>query len=86
MSWAPSRNRLPVYWRSLTVTEQSRTCDSSVAFGARVSWGRDETLLIYRSLGKPALRAVLGYQTRARFVVGFFSRDGEVEPIVTIEE
>jgi hypothetical protein len=86
VSWEPSRNRLPVRWRTLTVTEQSRTCDSSVAFGARVSWGRDETLLIYRSLGKPALRAVLGYQTRARFVVGLFGRDGDVEPIVTIEE
>jgi hypothetical protein len=86
LSWEGSRNRQTARWRTLTVTEQSKACDPSVAFGARVTWGRDETLLIYRSLGRTGLRAVLGHQTRARFLIGVFTREGEVEPIVSIED
>ena len=86
VSWDARRNRLPVRWRSLTVSESSRPCPRDVAFGVRVAWGRDESLLIYRSLAKPALRALLGHQTRARFLVGLFTRDGEVEPFVKVEE
>ena len=86
VSWEPRRNRQPVRWRTLTVSESSRACPADVAFGARVTWGRNETLLIYRSLAPPAVRAVLGHQTRARFLVGLFSREGEVEPLVKVDE
>jgi hypothetical protein len=86
ISWNPWRNRRKAEWRSLTVTERSRICRSAVAFAVRVAWGRDESLVIYRSLARPALRAFLGHQTRARFLVGVFTRKGEVEPILTVEE
>jgi hypothetical protein len=84
-SWDPLRNRKAVRWRVLTVGENSRTCPPDRAFAARITWGRDETLLIYRSLGAPALRSVLGYPTRARFLVALFDRDGTVTPIVTVD-
>lgn len=76
----------PALWRALTVTEKSQPCPPGVAFGARISWGvGQDGLLIYRSLGRPALRAVLGLQTRARFLVGKFTAEGDVEPLLTIE-
>ncbi len=86
VSWEPQRNRLPVHWRTLTVSEKSRICPPDIAFAARISWGRDETLLLYRSLARPALRAVLGHHTRARFLIGLFDRNGDVEPLLKVED
>jgi len=85
-SWLPGRDRRPTRWRPLTVAEGSRACPPGVAFAARVTWGRGETLVIYKSLAKPALRTFLGHQTRARFLVGLFTRDGDVRPLAKIEE
>ena len=84
-SWDPLRNRQTIRWRVLTVAEKSRVCPPETAFAARISWGQDETLLIYRSLARPASRSVLGYQTSARFLVAFFGRDGNVIPIVKVD-
>jgi hypothetical protein len=82
VSWGKS----PVTWRVLTVTEKSKVCPHDVAFGARVSWGTAEDgLLIYRSLGRPALRVVLGHQTRARFLIGRFTPDGNVVPLLSLD-
>jgi hypothetical protein len=86
VSWDSGRNRRPTHWRTLTVSEDSRVCTPATAFAARLSWGRDDSLLIYRSLASPALRAALGHQTRARFLIGVFSREGDVEPLVAIDE
>jgi hypothetical protein len=86
VSWDPDRNRKPVHWRTLTITETSRECPPGTAFAARITWGRNDTLLIYRSLGKPALRAFLGHHTKASFLVALFDRDGEVQPLVKVEE
>ncbi len=72
-------------WRVLTVSERSRPVPPDRAFAARVSWGREETYVIYRSLGPPARRAFLGHQTAARFLVAEFSEDGELKPILTVE-
>jgi hypothetical protein len=85
VSWEPSRHRSPLHWRALTVSEKSKACAPDVAFAARIRWGRDVTLVVYRSLARPALRAFLGHQTRARFLVGLFNREGVVEPIVKVE-
>jgi len=85
VSWEPQRNRQPVHWRTLTVSEASKACGPETAFAARVTWGRDDTLVIYRSLAPPAVRAFLGHQTRARFLIGLFSTEGEVEPLVKVE-
>ena len=85
VSWEPSRHRSPLQWRALTVSEKSKACAPDVAFAARIRWGRDVTLVVYRSLARPALRAFLGHQTDARFLVGLFNREGVVEPIVKVE-
>ena len=78
VSW---RKQPPRGWRTLTVAEKSATCPPGAAFGARVSWGTKQTgLLIYRSLAATGLRSVLGYQTRARLIVGAFAPTGDVHP------
>ena len=86
VSWDPKRDRKALQWRALTVSEDSKACAPDVAFAARVTWGRDETLLIYRSLAAPATRAFLGHQTRARFLIGIFTKEGEVEPLLTVAD
>jgi hypothetical protein len=87
VSWDPRRNRKGVHWRVLTVSEKSRIVPADRAFAVRVSWGRDETYVIYRSLGPAASasRSFLGYQTTARFFVGLFTPDGTVTPIMKLE-
>ena len=85
VSWDSKRHRKAVHWRILSVSENARTVAPDRAFAARVSWGRDETYVIYRSLGKPAPRAFLGHQTTARFLVGLFNASGTVEPILKVD-
>jgi hypothetical protein len=85
VSWDPTRHRKTVRWRVLTVSERARVVRPDRAFAARVSWGRDETYVVYRSLGPPAPRTFLGHQTRARFLFGQFTTEGIVQPILTVE-
>lgn len=86
MNWDATRNRLPVHWRRLTVSENSKVCRPGTACAYRVWWGNQrESLLIYRSLGPPALRAFLGHQTRSRIVIGRFDQDGNVEPFLKVD-
>ena len=85
-SWDPVRNRKGVQWRVLTVSEKSKPCAPETAFAVRVSWGRDDTLVIYRSLGRPAIRSFLGHQTSARFLVGLFDKAGDVKPILKVDD
>jgi hypothetical protein len=85
-SWDPARVRRPVSWRVLTVTERTKPCRPGAAFAARVGWGHgEEGLVVYRSLGRPALRCFLGHPTTARFLIGAFTTEGEVVPLVKVE-
>jgi hypothetical protein len=83
VSWDPDRHRKTLRWRVLTVSERARAARPERAFAARVSWGRDEHYVVYRSLGPPAPRAFLGHQTRARFLLGQFTTAGDVKPILS---
>ncbi len=85
VSWDPQRHRKRLSWRVLTVAQDSKVCAPDVAFAVRVSWGRDDTLVIYRSLGPSAPRSFLGYQTRARFLLGRFTNEGNVEPLLSVD-
>jgi hypothetical protein len=85
VSWDATRNRKITTWRVLTVTERSKAVPPGRAFAARVSWGRHESYVVYRSLGPPASRAFLGYRTHARFLIGLFTSDGNVTPIIKID-
>jgi hypothetical protein len=84
VSWDSLRRRRELHWRTLTVSEKSRKVDPDRAFAVRVSWGREETYIIYRSLGPPAPRAFIGHETTARFLVGLFKPDGTLEPILKV--
>jgi hypothetical protein len=86
MNWDASRNRLPVQWRRLTVSENGKVCNHGTATAFRIWWGsQKESLLIYRSLGPPALRAFLGHQTRSRIIIGRFDHEGNVEPFLKVD-
>jgi hypothetical protein len=85
VSWDPMRHRKRLSWRVLTVAQDSKVCAPDVAFAVRVSWGREETLVIYRSLGPVAPRSFLGYQTKARFLIGEFTREGDVVPVLSVD-
>lgn len=86
VSWEPLRHRQSIDWRGLTVTQEGKPAGPDQAFATRVRWGRDDTLLIYRNHGKPATRAFLGHQTRARFLIGLFSKEGTVQPLLRVED
>jgi hypothetical protein len=77
-----------VRWRRLTVSETSRVCTPDVAQAYRVSWGVDETLVVYRGLAHAASRSFLGHQTKAatRWLVGDFDREGNIKPLLTLDE
>jgi hypothetical protein len=85
VSWDGQRHRRRLSWRGLTVSEDAGICPPDLAFAVRVSWGRDETYVLYRSLGAPRLRAFLGHKTGARFLLGRFTSEGIVEPLVCID-
>lgn len=84
VSWYGARHRKKLSWRALTVSENFKVRPPEVAQAARVSWGRSETFLIYRSLGRTARRSFLGCSTIARFFVARFTPDGDVDPIVEL--
>lgn len=86
VSWRAERNRKPLRLRTLTVTERAKPCPPDLAVAFLVGWGLGDGLVIYRSLGRPGLRSFLGHQTSARFLIGQFSRSGEVEPLVKLED
>ena len=86
LSWDPRRDRLEPRWQALMVTEDRRVCGPDEACALRVAWKQDESLVIYRSLAATATRAFLGHQTRARFLVGLFNAEGNVEPLLKVEE
>ncbi len=87
--WVPllvAWEKPPTLWRPLTVASESKACGPDVAAAARVAWGPgDEGLVVYRSLASPELRNFLGHQTAARFLVGSFTRSGDIRPILKID-
>jgi hypothetical protein len=85
ISWDAPRHRKRLQWRVLTVSERSRIVGSDRAIAVRVSWGRRETYVIYRSLAAPAPRVFLGHRTQSLFLVGRFTEKGIIEPIFEVE-
>jgi hypothetical protein len=88
-SWLPvllAWDKPPTLWRPLTVAFRSKTTRDDQAVAVRVAWGaRDSGLVVYRSLGPPALRSFLGHQTTSRFLIGSFTTSGEVAPILKVD-
>jgi hypothetical protein len=83
--WNPKRREAFVDWRSLTVTEDRRRLGPAEASGHRLRVGGRQ-LLVYRRLNESkAMRTVLGYHHGSESVVGRFTADGDVEPLVLVE-
>jgi hypothetical protein len=85
VSWDVARHRKRLHWRILTVSERSRIVGADRAVAVRVSWGRHETYVIYRSLASPAPRVFLGHRSENRLLVGRFTDKGIIEPIFEME-
>jgi hypothetical protein len=78
--------KVPTSWRAQTVAFRSKATPDESAVAARAVWGRfDDDLVVYRSVASPELRCFLGHQTSSRFLVGSFTRSGDVRPIVKID-
>ncbi len=73
-----------VTWRQLTVAEQLCIQPSDVAVGYRVALGKEQWL-VYRSLGEPRNRTLLGHNLSTEMLIGRFDTDGEVDTLVEIE-
>ncbi len=78
------RSGRDVTWRQLTVAEDRRIVPSETAVGYRVQCGKSQWL-VYRSLGRPAVRSVLGTNLMHEFMVADFKRDGSVHRLLEIE-
>jgi hypothetical protein len=88
-NWLPvllTWDKPPTSWRPLTIASRSKEVNPDQAVAFRVAWGvRDPSLVLYRSLGPATLRSFLGHQTNARFLIGTFTRSGEVATILKVE-
>lgn len=86
LDWHPGRRRAPIDWRTLTVTEDHRRLGPSEAAAQRLRID-DRQLLVYRRMNdSKAMRAVLGYHHGAESMIGRFTKKGEVDPLVIVEE
>jgi hypothetical protein len=84
--WHPDRARKPALWRTLTVTEGGKVVGRDTAAGHRLQIGKFQ-MLFYRSLTPPKnARAVLGHHTFRESVIARFDADGDVEPIMHVDD
>ncbi len=82
----PQRRRKVAGWRKLTVTEDGKRVTGDIAAAYRWKVGKAQWL-VYRSLKPPKLpRAALGYHTGNGFAIGRFDTNGDVDPILMVEE
>ncbi len=83
--WHPQRRESAADWRNLTVTEDGRRLGPEAAAGCRIRLGKRQ-LVVYRNLNaSKAKRAVLGHHHDHESVIGRFTSDGEVDPLVLVE-
>lgn len=82
----PDRRKSPIDWKKLTVSEAGQVTPADHAAGFRWRIGKEQWLL-YRSLKHANLpRAVLGYHSANGFVVGRIDAQGDIDPVVMVEE
>jgi hypothetical protein len=71
-------------WRQLTIGEALEIVPSDVAVGYRAQSG-DDQWLVYRSLGLPGNRTLLGHNCAGEFCAGRFSTEGKFKEWIEIE-
>jgi hypothetical protein len=80
----PRRLTKPRTWRRLTVGRDMTAVPADEAVAFRVQVGKRQWT-VYRSLAPVAGRSYLGQHTFYDFVIGRFTRKGELEPLLEIE-
>jgi hypothetical protein len=71
-------------WRQLTVAEKLAVVPHDVAVGFRVQSDRDQWLM-YRTLGPPGNRTLMGQNISSEFYAGRFLKTGEVDEWIEVE-
>jgi hypothetical protein len=71
-------------WRQLTIGDTLEVVPSDVAVGYRIQSGSDQWL-VYRSLGQPGNRTLLGHNVAGEFCAGRFSSAGKFKEWIEIE-
>jgi hypothetical protein len=85
IDWKRGRKPSPVQWRTLTVSGDGRRLRGDEAAGHRLRIGKHH-LFLYRSLCESdQSRAVLGHHTFHETIIGRFSADGDVTPLLVVE-
>ncbi len=74
----------PLTWRQLTVSECLRKVSADEAVGFRFQVEKRQWLL-YRSLTRPANRALLGHNLISEFLLARFTPKGQVIPLIEVE-
>ncbi len=81
----PRRFDKPLTWRQLTVAESLVVQPADVAVGYRISAG-GKHWLFYRSLTPSRNRTLLGHNLSSETLIARFTRKGEVESLIEIEQ
>ncbi|MBD3673052.1 MAG: hypothetical protein HUJ26_05955 [Planctomycetaceae bacterium] len=86
LDWHRHHAAAPAEWRTLTVTQARQKTPSFEAGAYRLRLA-DQHLFMYRSLVKPSTpRAILGEHTLNESLIGNFDADGDVLPLLVVEE
>jgi hypothetical protein len=85
LDWSADRRKQEAEWRQLTVAADGKRVSAENAAGYRLRVG-DLHLLVYRSLrNNDEPRTVLGMHTRHETVIGRFTKDGTIDPLLLVE-
>ena len=80
----PARSKKCRTWRQLTIAEMLELVPRDAAVGFRAQSG-DDQWLVYRSLGPPGNRSVLGQNVSCEFYAGRLNNEGLVDEWIEIE-
>jgi hypothetical protein len=85
IDWSPDRQREDSQWRRLTVVEEGVVLREDQAVGYRLRIGKHQWLYYHSHQKGETARSVLGHHTPHETVIGEFTSDGNVQPLVMVE-
>ena len=80
----PNQTTRRLTWRPLSIGQAMQLQPADVAVGYRVAAGKRQWL-VYRSLGGPGNRTLLGHNLVSETLVARFHRNGRVQPLIEVE-
>ena len=86
LDWHPHHTVAPAEWRKLSITQVRQATPSFQAAGYRLRMA-EQHLFMYRSMVKPySPRAILGEHTLNETLIGKFDSEGDILPLLVVEE